>query len=144
MVSYLECEHKELELIFFSEDPPAVDAISVKAMGVLLDDIAPGIDLDSREFVPGYVELKDDILMNGMNYAIIVVPNSKDVLKNGLAHLPEEYHTEYDPHKPWLCIFGNQRLSIALDEGFRAIDVYPMKNIDKAIILGKRLESGEV
>lgn len=143
-MSHLKCKNKELELVFFCEDPPAVDVISVKALAVTVDDIAPGIDLKSREEVPGYGFLKDDILANGMRNAIVVVPNSKEVLENGLKHLPEQYHTEYDPSKPWLCLFGNQRLQIARSEDFNEIDCYLMKVVDKAIILGKRLESEDV
>lgn len=140
---HLDCKHKELELIYFSQDPPAADVISVKKMTLFLDEIAPGIELGSRKKVKGYRVLEQDILTNGMDFAIVVVPNNKQVLENGLAHLPKEYYTAFDPSKPWLCLFGNQRMSIAKENGYDTIEVYPMKDINRAIMLGKKIESGE-
>ena len=136
----LKCANTEVELIYFCQDPPALDVISVRARLFPVKDIAPGINLNTRKELELYEVLKKDILENGMINGIVIVANKEETLKNGLKHLPEEYQIDFDSSKPWLCLFGNQRLQIALEEGYDEIDAYYLASVDRAIILGKKLE----
>ena len=48
--------------------------------------------------------------------------------------------TPYDDKPPYLCIFGSQRVHIAVTEGYTHIDAFLLENPNYGILVGRSLE----
>jgi len=89
----------------------------------------------ARELIAGFGELEKDIIENGMRNPIIIAQNNSEVHKHGAEGMFPDSVADYDPTKPYICLFGNQRLTIANKNGFAEIASVIVKSPIEAIAL---------
>jgi hypothetical protein len=93
---------------------------------------------------PEFEELEKSVLQS-MKHPIILVPNNSvnyDRAKAGMKN-PWDMQGFY-PNRPYLCIFGNQRLEIARRNDYTHISAVLTLDINKAIVMGNHFESSSV
>lgn len=102
-------------------------------------DIADSVTRESREQVEGFGNLEQGILSNGMRNPIIVTRNYEEAYEHAAVNVEKAFVSPYDPSKPFLCLFGNQRLAIAIRNGFEAISAIVVSTPFWAITLHHKL-----
>lgn len=104
-----------------------------------IENIADFVSLESRLEQPGFYQLEQNILQNGMQHPILLVPNSVEEYDSGSVTVNTSYLSQYDPTKKYLCIFGNQRLAIAKRNNFSSISSIIVKRSSFAILVQSKL-----
>ena len=104
-----------------------------------IENIADFVSLESRLEQPGFYDLEQTILEEGMRNPILLVPNSVEEYDGGSLTVNTSYLSQYDPTKKYLCIFGNQRLAIAKRNNFNSISSIVVENAYHAILLHNKL-----
>jgi len=69
-----------------------------------------------REEQDGYDVLRDDILKNGIQHPIILLPNTHDNWQLTMREVNPEYKVPYKKTK-YICVYGNQRCDILMKAG---------------------------
>lgn len=98
-------------------------------------EIANCVTRKSRLLEVGFFDLEKDILKNGMKNPIIVTKNTKEAYYHAIVNVTKSYISAYDDSKPYLCLFGNQRLTIAERNNITSIDCVEVDTPIEAIFL---------
>ena len=69
----------------------------------------------SRKQQVGYPELRRDVKKKGFKNPIVVIPNTLDNYGLAIRQVNSEYIKGWEAWRPYLCMYGNQRMEIALD-----------------------------
>lgn len=98
-------------------------------------EIANCVTRKSRLLEIGFFDLEKDILKNGMKNPIIVTKNTKEAYYHAIINVTKSYISPYDDSKLYLCLFGNQRLTIAERNKITSIDCVEVDTPIEAIFL---------
>jgi hypothetical protein len=104
-----------------------------------VSSIANFVTHESRLIQPNFYELENDILVNGMKHPIIVTENTLEAYNHGKQSVDENCLSLYDSKKPYLCLFGNQRLAVAFRNNYENIDSIVVSTPEEAIIVHNQL-----
>jgi len=104
-----------------------------------IENIADFVSLESRLEQPGFYDLEQNVLKEGMRNPILLVPNSVEEYNSGSLTVNTSYLSQYDPTKKYLCIFGNQRLAIAKRNNFSSISSIIVERSSFAILVQSKL-----
>ncbi|MBF83312.1 MAG: hypothetical protein CL489_02425 [Acidobacteria bacterium] len=81
----------------------------------------------------GYNKLRQDIEENGFRKPIIVINNTIENYGLAIRKVNMNYVRYWiNKDKPYLCVYGNQRIDIALKLGFSSLDAILAPNIEWA------------
>ena len=80
----------------------------------------------------GYNALFDDIAKNGFKSPIIVIPNNQYNYDLALRQVKSQYANIWQSFQKWICMYGNQRMDIALKLGIYTIDTVVTPNVEWA------------
>ena len=69
----------------------------------------------SRKDQEGYDELKCNVEAEGFKNPIILIPNTLENFNLAIRQVEEAYIKDWQSSRPYLCMYGNQRIQIALD-----------------------------
>ena len=69
----------------------------------------------SRKDQEGYDELKCNVEAEGFKNPIILIPNTLENFNLAIRQVEEAYIKDWENSRPYLCMYGNQRIQIALD-----------------------------
>ena len=133
----LEAEIKEIEYTFFflrEDNIPEIHNKKLTAKPIPRGLIALAVTQDPSP------ELEISVL-NEMKYPVILTYNTQEEYKNavkGLSNLKP-----YDGTKPFLCIIGNQRVTIAERNDFSHIDAFIVDTGKESLIV-KKAYDGEL
>jgi len=103
---------------------------------IKLDDIAPAVNLRSRETLSGFSKLEEAVLQN-MYHPVVLVENTWENYSNAIETVHKGMQEGYYPKRRYLCLFGNQRLAIASRNGYDSISAVCLKDVNRAIVIGK-------
>ncbi len=133
----LQSKINEVKVTYVCEE--GIQYKTYNCTNIPIENIADFVSLESRLEQPGFYELEKDILNNGMQNPILLVPNSIEEYDAGSATVNTSYLSQYDPTKKYLCIFGNQRLAIAKRNNFSSISSIVVKRSSFAILVQSKL-----
>ena len=81
----------------------------------------------------GYNKLRQDIEENGFRKPIIIINNTIENYGLAIRKVNMRYVRYWvNKDKPYLCVYGNQRIDIALKLGFSSLDAILAPNIEWA------------
>jgi hypothetical protein len=81
----------------------------------------------------GYNKLRQDIEENGFRKPIIIINNTIENYGLAIRKVNMSYVRYWvNKDKPYLCVYGNQRIDIAMKLGFSSIDAILASNIEWA------------
>ena len=69
----------------------------------------------SRKTQKGYKELKRNVEAEGFKNPIILIPNTLENFNLAIRQVEGTYVKDWESSRPYLCMYGNQRIQIALD-----------------------------
>ena len=69
----------------------------------------------SRKDQEGYDELKRNVEAEGFKNPIILIPNTLENFNLAIRQVEGTYVKDWESSRPYLCMYGNQRIQIALD-----------------------------
>ena len=69
----------------------------------------------SRKDQEGYDELKCNVEAEGFKNPIILIPNTLENFNLAIRQVEKAYVKDWESSRPYLCMYGNQRIQIALD-----------------------------
>lgn len=120
--------------VFFDENLDEIKRIFF-VKDVETKEIANCVTRKSRLLEVGFFDLEKDILKNGMKNPIIITKNTKEAYHHAIVNLRKSYISPYDESKLYLCLFGNQRLTIAERNNITSIDCVEVDTPIEAIFL---------
>ena len=133
----LEAETKEIEYTFFflrEDGIPEIHNKKLTAKPIPRDLIALSATLDPS------AELEISVL-NEMKYPVILTYNTPEEHREAIKGLSN--YRPYDATKPFLCIIGNQRVTIAERNDFSHIDAFIVDTGKESLIV-KKAYDGEL
>lgn len=133
----LQSKLNEINVVYVSES--GIQYKTYYSSNISISNIADFVSLESRLEQPGFYELEETILSNGMENPIILVPNTIEEYDKGSLTVTSEYLSQFNPTKPYLCVFGNQRLAIAKRNNFTAISSIITQDASHAILVQNKL-----
>jgi hypothetical protein len=80
----------------------------------------------------GYDELQRDVEENGFIKPIVIINNTIENYNLAIRKVNKSFVRFWQEHKPYLCIYGNQRIDIALKLGIFYLDAILTPNIEWA------------
>ena len=80
----------------------------------------------------GYDELQQDVKDNGFIKPIIIINNTIENYNLAIRKVNKSFVRFWQEHKPYLCIYGNQRIDIALKLKIFHLDAILTPNIEWA------------
>ena len=80
----------------------------------------------------GYDELRRDVEENGFIKPIVIINNTIENYNLAIRKVNKSFVRFWQEHKPYLCIYGNQRIDIALKLGIFHLDAILAPNIEWA------------
>ena len=80
----------------------------------------------------GYNALFDDIAENGFKNPIIVIPNNHYNYDLALRQVKSKYVNTWQYFRKWICMYGNQRMDIALKLGVYTLETIITPNVEWA------------
>ena len=83
-----------------------------------------------RTKVKGYGELRRDVEENGFKNPIILIPNNQQNYELAKRRVWEEYIMRWSNHRRYLCMYGNQRMNIALQLGIYNMEAIITPNVE--------------
>ena len=87
----------------------------------------------------GYNALFDDIAENGFKNPIIVIPNNQYNYDLALRQVKSQYANTWQYFRKWICMYGNQRMDIALKLGtvghLKSLKRTRIGNVDKKVCI---------
>jgi hypothetical protein len=133
----LQSKINEVKVTYVCEE--GIQYKTYHCTNIPIENIADFVSLESRLEQPGFYELEKTILEEGMRNPILLVPNSIEEYEAGSATVNATYLSQFNPTKPYLCIFGNQRLAIAKRNNFSSISSIIVKRSSFAILVQSKL-----
>jgi hypothetical protein len=133
----LQSKINEVKVTYVCEE--GIQYKTYHCTNIPIENIADFVSLESRLEQPGFYELEKTILEEGMRNPILLVPNSIEEYEAGSATVNATYLSQFNPTKPYLCIFGNQRLAIAKRNNFSSISSIIVKRPSFAILVQSKL-----
>jgi len=133
----LQSKINEVKVTYVCEE--GIQYKTYHCTNIPIENIADFVSLESRLEQSGFYELEKTILEEGMRNPILLVPNSIEEYEAGSATVNETYLSEFNPTKPYLCIFGNQRLAIAKRNNFSSISSIIVERSSFAILVQSKL-----
>jgi hypothetical protein len=133
----LQSKINEVKVTYVCEE--GIQYKTYHCTNIPIENIADFVSLESRLEQPGFYELEKTILEQGMRNPILLVPNSIEEYEAGSATVNATYLSQFNPTKPYLCIFGNQRLAIAKRNNFSSISSIIVKRSSFAILVQSKL-----
>jgi hypothetical protein len=133
----LQSKINEVKVTYVCEE--GIQYKTYHCTNIPIENIADFVSLESRLEQPGFYELEKTILEEGMRNPILLVPNSIEEYEAGSATVNTTYLSQFNPTKPYLCIFGNQRLAIAKRNNFSSISSIIVKRSSFAILVQSKL-----
>ena len=133
----LQSKINEVKVTYVCEE--GIQYKTYHSTNISIENIADFVSLESRLEQPGFYDLEQTILEEGMRNPILLVPNSVEEYDAGSLTVNTSYLSQYDPTKKYLCIFGNQRLAIAKRNNFNSISSIVVENAYHAILLHNKL-----
>lgn len=127
----LYAEVKEIEYTFFflrEDGIPELHNKKLEAKAIPLDMIALAVVQKPSK------ELQISILEE-MKYPVILTYNTPEEHKEAVKGLINA--RVYEPDKPFLCVIGNQRVTIADDNDFSHVDAFIVDTGKEALIVKK-------
>ena len=80
----------------------------------------------------GYDELQQDVKDNGFIKPIVIINNTIENYNLAIRKVNKSFVRFWQEHKPYLCIYGNQRIDIALKLRIFHLDAILTPNIEWA------------
>ena len=80
----------------------------------------------------GYDKLRQDVEENGFIKPIVMIDNNIENYNLAIRKVNKSFVRFWNKHKPYLCIYGNQRIDIALKLGIFHLDAILAPNIEWA------------
>ena len=80
----------------------------------------------------GYDELQQDVKDNGFIKPIVIINNTIENYNLAIRKVYKSFVRFWQEHKPYLCIYGNQRIDIALKLKIFHLDAILTPNIEWA------------
>ena len=80
----------------------------------------------------GYDKLRQDVEENGFIKPIIIINNTIENYNLAIRKVNKSFVRFWQEHKPYLCIYGNQRIDIALKLRIFHLDAILTPNIEWA------------
>ena len=80
----------------------------------------------------GYDELQQDVKDNGFIKPIVIINNTIENFNLAIRKVNKSFVRFWQEHKPYLCIYGNQRIDIALKLKIFHLDAILTPNIEWA------------
>ena len=71
----------------------------------------------SRKTQAGYDELKRNVEAEGFKNPIIIIPNTEENYSLAIRQVETSFVRSWQKLRPYLCMYGNQRIEIALELG---------------------------
>jgi hypothetical protein len=133
----LQSKINEVKVTYVCEE--GIQYKTYHCTNIPIENIADFVSLESRLEQPGFYELEKTILEQGMRNPILLVPNSIEEYEAGSATVNATYLSQFNPTKPYLCIFGNQRLAVAKRNNFSSISSIIVKRSSFAILVQSKL-----
>ena len=126
--------NSDVTRVFFDENLTEVKR-TFSVIHISTKEIANCVTRKSRLLEPGFFSLEKDIIANGMKNPIIITKNTKAAYHHAIVNVNKSYISPYDAEKAYLCLFGNQRLTIAERNGITSIDCIEVETPIEAIFL---------
>ena len=92
----------------------------------------------------GYNALFDDIAENGFKNPIIVIPNNQYNYDLALRQVKSKYVNKWEYFRRWICMYGNQRMDIALKLGIYTLETVITPNVEWAHAAHLKLNGAHV
>ena len=71
----------------------------------------------SRKTQEGYEQLKCNVEAEGFRNPIILIPNTEENYNLAIRQVKNDFVRGWENYRPYLCMYGNQRIEIALELG---------------------------
>ena len=133
----LQSKISEVKLTYVCEE--GIQYKTYHCTNIPIENIADFVSLESRLEQPGFHDLEQSVLKEGMRNPILLVPNSVEEYNAGSLTVNTSYLSQYDSTKKYLCIFGNQRLAIAKRNNFSSISSIIVERSSFAILVQSKL-----
>lgn len=119
-----------------------LNATTFATMAVDLDYIA--CPVKERELINGYDFLKWSIITNGMTDPVILLPNSQSVYDMAIRQVDKRFINNFDPSAKLLAYTGSQRISIAKELDYMAIEAVIVEDVHWAHSVQLMLQDGVI
>ena len=71
----------------------------------------------SRKTQAGYNALKRNVAVEGFKHPIIIIPNTEENYSLAIRQVETSFVKSWQKLRPYLCMYGNQRIEVALELG---------------------------
>ena len=90
----------------------------------------------------GYSELRRDVEENGFIKPIVIIDNTYENYNLAIRRVTKRFVREYiNAHRVYLCMYGNQRIDIALDLRIFYLDAIVAPNVEWAHAIQLKLDA---
>ena len=89
----------------------------------------------------GYSELRRDVEENGFIKPIVIINNTIENYNLAIRKVNKSFVRFWQEHKPYLCIYGNQRIDIALDLRIFYLNAILAPNVEWAHAIQLKLDA---
>jgi len=86
----------------------------------------------NRKTLPSYMPLKKDIEKNGMKHPVIVIDNTELNYQLAIRQVETKHIRKWNNSYKFLCMYGNQRISIMRDLTHSFIPSFKAENVEWA------------
>ena len=93
----------------------------------------------------GYGELRRDVEENGFIKPIVIINNTYENYNLAIRRVTKRFVREYiNAHRVYLCMYGNQRIDIALDLRIFHLDAVLAPNVEWAHAIQLKLDAKSI
>ena len=90
----------------------------------------------------GYDKLRRDVEENGFQNPIVIIKNTTENYDLAIRQVTKEFVNPYiNQHRTYLCMYGNQRINIALDLRVFHLDAIIADNVEWAHAIQLKLDT---
>ena len=90
----------------------------------------------------GYDELRRDVKKNGFKNPIVIIKNTTENYDLAIRQVTKEFVNPYiNQHRTYLCMYGNQRIDIALDLRIFHLDAIIADNVEWSHAIQLKLDA---
>ena len=86
----------------------------------------------SRKTQEGYKELRRNVEAEGFKNPIIIIPNTEENYSLAIRQVETSFVRGWQKWRPFLCMYGNQRIEIALELGIFQLKAVLTPNVEWA------------
>ena len=86
----------------------------------------------SRKTQEGYEELRRNVEAEGFKNPIIIIPNTEENYSLAIRQVETSFVKNWQKWRPFLCMYGNQRIEIALELGIFQLKAVLTPNVEWA------------